>query len=240
VAAAIYRIRGLIESHRTPAGLGRFTDDDIFRIVFAGVGAAAMVALVVLWPGLSSWIGNGLTDMFAVLETKFEWLGTGRPLDAMRPTLVLINDGAITNYGPTGLSMTATFFPLFVGVTLYTAAFIAEIVRGGILAVDRGQTEAAEAVGLNRAQTLRRVVLPQAFRIILPPLGNQYLNLAKNTSLGIAVAFGELVTVGQTIYNQTGRTIQVIILWMIFYLTVSLILSAIVNYFNVRLKLVER
>jgi general L-amino acid transport system permease protein len=93
---------------------------------------------------------------------------------------------------------------------------------------------------LKRSQLLRLVVLPQAFRIILPPLGNQYLNLAKNTSLGVAVAFAEVVAVGQTVFNQTGASIQVILIWMGFYLMVSLTISAIVNYFNRRMQLVER
>ena len=138
------------------------------------------------------------------------------------------------------MTMTPNFFGVWVGVTLYTAAFIAEIVRGGILAVPKGQSEAGLALGLKRSQVLRMIVLPQAFRIILPPMGNQYLNLAKNTSLGIAVAFPELVQVGQTLFNQTGDTIQVFLVWMGFYLSVSLILSSIVNWYNRKMKLVER
>jgi general L-amino acid transport system permease protein len=106
--------------------------------------------------------------------------------------------------------------------------------------VAKGQSEAGLAVGLTRAQLLRFVILPQAFRIVLPPIGNQYLNLFKNTSLGIAVAFPDIVQVGQTIYNQTGQTFPVVLLWMGFFLLGSLVLSSIVNYFNRRLKLVER
>ncbi len=112
--------------------------------------------------------------------------------------------------------------------------------RGGILAVSKGQSEAGAAVGLTRVQLLRFVVLPQAFRIILPPMGNQYLNLFKNTSLGIAVAYPDIVQVGQTLYNQGGPTFTIVALWMAFFLTGSLVLSSIVNYFNRRLKLVER
>ena len=136
--------------------------------------------------------------------------------------------------------MSKLFFPVFVGVTLYTAAFIAEVVRGGILAISKGQTEAGLSLGLTRFQLLRFIILPQAFRIILPPMGNQYLNLAKNTSLGIAVAYPEVVAVGQTLYNQTGATIPVVTLWMLFYVSVSLSISSIVNYFNNRIRLVER
>jgi general L-amino acid transport system permease protein len=126
------------------------------------------------------------------------------------------------------------------GVTVYTAAFIAEIVRGGILAVSKGQTEASMAVGMRRSQYLRLIILPQAFRIILPPLGNQYLNLAKNTSLGLAVAFADIVSVGTTIINQTGQSLPVVLVWMAFFLTMSLVISAIVNYYNRKMMLVER
>ena len=125
-------------------------------------------------------------------------------------------------------------------MVLYTAAFIGEAVRAGVLAVPKGQTEAGFAVGLKRSQLLRMIVLPQAFRIILPPVGNQYLNLAKNTSLGIAVAYPDIVQVGQTIFNQTGQTIPIVISWMAWYSFVSLTLSAIVNRWNKKLKLVER
>ena len=139
-----------------------------------------------------------------------------------------------------GVVMTPGFFALWIAVTLYTASFIAEVVRGGILAISKGQNEAAGALGLTRTQALRFVVLPQAFRIIFPPLGNQYLNLFKNTSLGIAVAFPDIVQIGQTTYNQNGQSIPVIFIWMGFYLAGSLIISAIVNFYNRRLKLVER
>ena len=129
---------------------------------------------------------------------------------------------------------------MFFGVVLYTASFIAEIVRGGILAVPKGQTEAAQAVGLRRVTMLRRVILPQAFRVILPPLGNQYLNLTKNTSLAIAVGYSDFVQVGQIVYNQTGKSLEVIALWMLFYLACSLTISVVVNFFNIRMKIVER
>ena len=162
---------------------------------------------------------------------------SGNPVRLGRPG---VTTGRFAQYTETGLTMRLAFFAVWIGVVLYTTSFIAEIVRGGILAVPKGQSEAGLAVGLKRAQLLRLVILPQAFRIILPPLGNQYLNLAKNTSLGVAVAYPEVVAVGQTIFNQTGASVQVIILWMGFYLTVSLIISAVVNYFNRKLQLVER
>ena len=139
-----------------------------------------------------------------------------------------------------GINITPGFFAVWIAVTLYTGAFIAEIVRAGILAVSKGQTEAAGALGLTRAQALRFIILPQAFRIIFPPLGNQYLNLFKNTSLGIAVAYPEIVSVGFTTSNQTGQTLPVILFWMGFYLGGSLVLSSVVNFYNRRLQLVER
>ena len=139
-----------------------------------------------------------------------------------------------------GILITRGFFAVWVAVTLYTASFIAEIVRAGILAVSKGQTEAASSLGLSRVQALRFIILPQAFRIIFPPLGNQYLNLFKNTSLGIAVAYPDIVSVGLTTTNQTGQTVPVILVWMGFFLGGSLILSSIVNFYNRRLALVER
>ncbi|MCH2349765.1 MAG: ABC transporter permease subunit, partial [Candidatus Poseidoniales archaeon] len=152
----------------------------------------------------------------------------------------LVQPGRFPNYGTNGLTMTIGFAAVFFGVVFYTSAFIGEIVRGGILAVPKGQIEAASAVGLKRGQALRHIVLPQAFRIVLPPLGNQYLNLTKNTSLAIAVGYSDIVQVGQTVYNQTGKTLPVVAIWMLFYLSCSLSISVVVNYFNVRLKLVER
>ena len=136
--------------------------------------------------------------------------------------------------------MTVFYASIFLGLVFYTSAFIAEVVRGGILAVPSGQSEAAAALGLTRAQALRKVVLPQAFRVIMPPLGNQYLNITKNTSLGIAVGFSEIVQVGQTVYNKNSQTLAVFSIYMIFYLSCSLSISSVVNTINRRLAIVER
>ena len=153
----------------------------------------------------------------------------------------VVQSGNFLDLSPNyGINITRGFFAIWIAVTLYTAAFIAEVVRAGILAVSKGQSEAASSLGLSRAQSLRYIVLPQAFRIIFPPLGNQYLNLFKNTSLGIVVAFPEIVAVGITTSNQTGQTVPVILIWMGFYLGGSLIISSIVNYYNRKLQLVER
>ncbi len=153
----------------------------------------------------------------------------------------MVQSGQFLDLSPNyGINITRGFFALWIAVTLYTASFIAEVVRAGILAVSKGQSEAGSSLGLSRAQNLRYIVLPQAFRVIFPPLGNQYLNLFKNTSLGIAVAFPEIVAVGVTTINQTGQTVPVILVWMGFYLTGSLGISSIVNYYNRKLQLVER
>ena len=139
-----------------------------------------------------------------------------------------------------GATLTPEFFALLLGLTIYTAAFIAEIVRGGILAVSKGQREAARALGLTPGQTLRLVIFPQALRVIIPPMTNQYLNLAKNSSLGIAVGYADLFNVSNTILNQSGATVQVILMLMASYLSVSLITSLLMNLYNNRMRLVER
>ena len=238
IAGAMWWIKRFLDSRRTPAGLAKLTDDDYFRMIFAGVAALLFAFFVfVLWPGFSSWIINSGRDMFEVLEDKFGNGRDGWPIDAKRPD---ITEGRFANFGPAGLNFSQGLAAIFFAIVLYTAAFIAEIVRGGILAVPKGQTEAAQAIGLKRSTMLRRVILPQAFRISLPPLGNQYLNLTKNTSLAIAVGYSDLVQVGQTIFSQTGKSLEVFLIWMLFYLACSLTISAVVNFFNVRLKIVER
>ena len=131
-----------------------------------------------------------------------------------------------------GMSMTPEFAALLVGLAIYTAAFIAEIVRAGILAVDRGQTEAAHALGLSRARTTRLVVLPQALRVIVPPMTNQYLNLTKNSSLAVAIGYPDLVSIANTTMNQTGQAIEGVAIIMAVYLTISLSISAFMNWYN--------
>ena len=132
------------------------------------------------------------------------------------------------------------FIALFLALSIYTSAFIAEIVRAGILAVSYGQSEAAAALGLKPTQNLRLVVIPQALRVIIPPLTSQYLNLTKNSSLAVAIGYPELVAVGGTILNQTGKAIEVISIWMLVYLSLSLFTSSLMNWYNARKRLVER
>ncbi len=239
IVVAILWIRRFLKSMSSGGGRAKLTDDDWFRMIFAFAGSVLVAfAVLVVWPGLSSWLLNSGRDFFQLLDDRFGSGNGGRPFDGKRPDIV--KPGNFANYGPAGLTLTPFFAAVFFGVVLYTAAFIGEIVRGGILAVPKGQTEAASAIGLKRSQALRHIILPQAFRIVLPPLGNQYLNLTKNTSLAIAVGYADVVQVGQTIYNQTGRTLPVMAIWMLFYLACSLTISVVVNFFNVRLKLVER
>ena len=231
-------IHRFLGSRRTPAGLAKLTDDDYFRMLLAGLMGAGGAAAIMLFPAavdLGAGVAQGLLEFF---DQKFDFLRTGAPVAMGQPSVEV--PGRFPQIADTGMTMTPSFFGIWMGVTLYTASFIAEIVRGGILSVPRGQSEAGYALGLRRGQLLRMVILPQAFRVILPPLGNQYLNLSKNTSLGIAVAFPEMVQVGQTMFNQTGDTIQVILMWMGFYLSISLLLSVLVNYYNRRTRLVER
>jgi general L-amino acid transport system permease protein len=140
-----------------------------------------------------------------------------------------------------GLNVQNALVALWLALTLYTGAFIAEIVRGGILAISKGQTEAAYALGLRPNRTMSLVILPQALRVIIPPLISQYLNLMKNSSLAIAVGYMDLRgTLGGTTLNQTGRELEAIVLMMLIYLVMSLMISAGMNAFNARVKLKER
>jgi general L-amino acid transport system permease protein len=139
-----------------------------------------------------------------------------------------------------GLALSPEFSALLTGLVLYTAAFIGEVVRGGIQAVRQGQVEAARALGLSEGDTLRLVVFPQALRIIVPPLTSQYLNLTKNSSLAIAIGYPDLFKVGQTMANQTGQPLPVIILVMGTYLAISLATSLLMNLYNRRVQVLER
>ncbi|KFE35556.1 amino acid ABC transporter permease [Thioclava atlantica] len=140
-----------------------------------------------------------------------------------------------------GTNVSNSFVALWAGLSLYTAAFIAEIVRAGILAISKGQTEAAYALGLRPNRTMNLVILPQALRVIIPPLISQYLNLTKNSSLAIAVGYLELRgTLGGITLNQTGRELEAITLMMLLYLAISLTISGVMNVYNNRVKLKER
>jgi general L-amino acid transport system permease protein len=161
------------------------------------------------------------------------WLAGGAPAMLSRPELRGFNFVG-------GAEVTPEFLALLIGLVTYTAAFIAETVRAGILAVSHGQTEAAYALGLRRGMVLRLVILPQALRVIVPPMTSQYLNLTKNSSLAVAIGFPDLVHLSNTAINQTGQAIEGIAIIMAVYLTISLSISLFMNWYNRRVALVER
>ncbi|MFO1067036.1 MAG: amino acid ABC transporter permease [Geminicoccaceae bacterium] len=139
-----------------------------------------------------------------------------------------------------GYTLLPEFMALVLGLSIYTGAFIAENVRSGILAVSKGQWEAAGALGLSPGHTLRLIVIPQALRVIIPPLTSQYLNLVKNSSLGVAIAYPDFFSIAGTINNQTGQAVEVIAITMGVYLALSLLISAAMNVYNAKMALVER
>jgi general L-amino acid transport system permease protein len=139
-----------------------------------------------------------------------------------------------------GVALSPEFAALLIGLTLYTAAFIAEIVRGGIQSVSSGQWEASRALGLPAPRIMRLVILPQALRVIIPPLTSQFLNLTKNSSLAVAIGYPDLVHVSNTAMNQTGRAVEAILIFAAVYLTLSLATSAFMNWYNARVALRER
>ena len=178
------------------------------------------------------------------------------PAEALNPLpgLFFSNRGvAFPTFSPTGLawdlpaldgfnfsggaSLSPEFAALLIGLSLYTASFIAEIVRAGILSVDAGQYESAHSLGHNRRQALRFIILPQALRLIVPPLASQYLNCTKNSSLAVAIGYPDLVSIVNTTINQTGQAIEGIAIIMAVYLTISLTTSALMNWYNRRIGL---
>jgi len=177
----------------------------------------------------SLWVNLMLIFLFPVLL----FLMLGRPLSFNMPAPGRFNFSG-------GLNITPELVALWWALTLYTGSFIAETVRAGILAVNRGQTEAAYAMGLRPGQTMRKVVIPQALRVIVPPLTSQYLNLTKNSSLAIVVGYQDLVSVGNTALNQSGHSIEIVAIWLTVYLSLSLATSAFMNWYNSRIALVER
>jgi general L-amino acid transport system permease protein len=173
----------------------------------------------VLVPALIIWIG-------AMIQPE-------PPLRPFVPVLTGLNFRG-------GIRLTPEFAALLFGLVTYTGAFIAEIVRAGIQAVAKGQVEAARSLGLSNSQTLRLIVFPQALRIMIPPITSQYLNLAKNSSLAIGIGYPDLFSVAGTVFNQTGAAIEIIVIMMLCYLSISLFTSLLMNIYNNRIQLVER
>ena len=161
------------------------------------------------------------------------WLAVGAPFTPDVPVLAGFNFAG-------GFSVSPEYGALTLGLVIYTASYIAEIVRSGILAVAQGQWEAAGALGLRNSLTLRKIVLPQAMRVIIPPMTSQYLNLTKNSSLAVAIGYQDIVSIASTTLNQTGQAIEGIATIMAVYLTISLSISGFMNWYNGRIALVGR
>ena len=208
-------------------------------MVFVATGVVtAIVARAVLEryqvnTGRSTYPWVTATVLFLGLPLAGWFLVGAAPLGVDRPVMGTFNFSG-------GMRLTIEYAAVLTGLVVYTGAFIAEVVRAGILAVDKGQFEAARAVGLSNMQVLRLVVFPQALRVIIPPLISQYLNLTKNSSLSVAVGYPDLFFVGRTMINQAGRAVPVFAMVMAVYLFTSLTTSVIMNIYNRRIQLVER
>jgi general L-amino acid transport system permease protein len=220
----------------------------------AGIVGIAFILFIII----AFWIGNWAKKRQSETGQRFPafWAGVGiifigtalvyfvmgQPIDWSFP--VFKDTGPLLRRGfqiGNGMAVIPEFIAVWLALTLYTAAFIAEIVRAGILAIAKGQTEASYSLGIRPGTTLRLVIIPQALRVIIPPLTSQYLNLTKNSSLAVAIAYPELVSIfAGTALNQVGKEIEMIGMMMIVYLTFSLLTAAFMNWFNARVKLVER
>ena len=168
-----------------------------------------------------------------VLGGVVGWLAGGAPTELNYPSK---GEFAIEH----GAALTPEFIAVLMGLVLYTAAFVAEVVRAGIQSVPRGQSEAAAALGLSKGLEMRLVMLPQALRVIIPPLTNQYLNLTKNSSLAVAIGYPDVVSIANTAINQTGRAVECIAIVMLVYLSTSLATSALMGWYNRRAAIKER
>ncbi len=206
--------------------------------------AGALAGLVAAW-GYRRW-------------ARIQFERTGKPRPVVLPGAGLLIGGAFAGWlvggAPAaldvpvkadfiiegGAALTPEFLSVLIGLVIYTGTFVAEVVRAGIEAVPRGQVEAAAALGLSRWQQLRLIVLPQALRVIIPPLTNQYLNLTKNSSLAVAIGYPDIVSIGNTAINQTGRAVECIAVIMTVYLALSLATSALMAWYNRRAAIRER
>jgi len=207
---------------------------------FAGLAAGAVLAFGYLRWARRRFEETGVVRSrfwvplsIVILLTLAGWLAGGAPsaLDMPHQGEFAIEDGG---------ALTPEFLAVLLGLTMYTAAFVAEVVRAGVQSVPRGQAEAAAALGLPRKLEMRLVLLPQALRVIIPPLTNQYLNLTKNSSLAVAIGYPDVVSIANTALNQTGRAVECIAIVMLVYLTTSLATSALMNWYNARAAIKER
>ncbi|MGB3276241.1 MAG: amino acid ABC transporter permease [Castellaniella sp.] len=213
---------------------------DAMDWVFGGLALAiVLIVLLAHWArrhqdatGKIFPLGRAALGLLIVVPVLAYWV-SGGTLELDRPELKGFNFQG-------GLNMSPEFSALLLGLVTYTSAFVGEVVRSGIQAVNQGQWEAASSIGLSRARTLRLVILPQAMRVIIPPMTSQYLNLTKNSSLAVAIGYPDIVAVTNTILNQTGQAIEGIMIIMAAYLVVSLSISVFMNWYNKRIALVER
>ncbi|MGH8846923.1 MAG: amino acid ABC transporter permease [Polaromonas sp.] len=216
-----------------------------------------------VWQAGQAWAATGLVAGIALAwmyrqwaQKRFEATGIARSMFWAPMVIVLATAllGWLLGGAPTvmnlpvkgefsveeGGALTPEFLAILLGLTIYTAAFIAEVVRSGIASVPAGQGEAAAALGLDRGLEIRLVMLPQALRVIVPPLTNQYLNLTKNSSLAVAIGYPDIVSIANTAMNQTGRAVECIAILMAVYLTLSLLTSVLMNWYNRRVAIKER
>ena len=213
-----------------------------------GIGAAVIALAIGLVAAIAYRIWAKRRQMRTGQQAPVLWVTLGLVIGLPLAVLALSGFPVTFNYPEAGrfnirggIEVLPEFMALLFGLVIYTAAFIAEVVRAGILSVAKGQTEAAYSLGLRPGPTLRLVVVPQAMRVIIPPLTSQYLNLTKNSSLAVAIGYPDLVQIfAGTVLNQTGQAVEVIVITMAVYLTISLVTSALMNLYNRRMALVER
>jgi general L-amino acid transport system permease protein len=226
------KLPGPIYINRRAVNFPLIQGTDTARILYLGVGLGLAVGIALwIWrlrvqdrTGRPAYTLRWFLTVF-IGFTAVSWLAAGKPFSVDYPSLERFNFVG-------GDRLSAEYITLTIGLVLYTAAFIADIVRAGIQAVPYGQIEAARAQGFSGGQTLRLIVLPQALRLIIPPLGNQYLNLMKNSSLGIAIGFFDVYNVANEISNQTGQSVTVFAVMMAIYLSLSLTISVVMNTTN--------
>jgi ABC-type amino acid transport system permease subunit len=185
---------------------------------------------------------DGETVLMPTADAESQGLLTTQDQQQISQSPLLLLMPAQNRFGrfDIGSEITPEYMALLLALVIYTSSFIAEIVRAGIQAVPYGQIEAARALGLSQSHVLGQIVLPQALRVIIPPLGNQYLNLAKNSSLAIGIGYADLFMTSNTVMNQSGQTVTTFAILMVFYLTISLSISLFMNRVNRRFQLVTR
>jgi general L-amino acid transport system permease protein len=242
VALALWRYFGfLTETVGTPSPRGRYAAIAVITMTLVGWLIVGMRPTPLMIPIVDAEteeiIDMPYEDAFEsgllTIEQELEY--TRQPILFRPPTLNERGNNIVS-----GIEFTPAYLAVFLGLVIYTSAFIAEIVRAGIQAVPKGQIEASRALGISQNDMLRLIVLPQALRVIIPPLGNQYLNLAKNSSLAIAVSYTDVFQVTNTIINQSGQSVTGIIMVLIAYLIISLSISLTMNLINQRFQLVTR